>query len=115
MAKFAQGGRTQTKEGLSGLFMKYYTTYVASCAIGANYEQTVQAFQEAEQYERPLIMICYTPCVEHRTKTGVSQMSLDQKEAVDRGYWPLYRLNPALKQQGLNPFQLDGKKLTGTR
>merc|ERR1719181_1453015 len=113
VAKFAQGGRAQTKKDLGALFMKYGNIYVASCAIGANYKQTVQAFQEAEDYVCPAIMICYSPCIEHRTKTGLSQMSLDQKEAVDCGYWSLYRFNPDLKKQGQNPFQLDGKKLTG--
>merc|ERR1719487_2525879 len=101
------------KKDLGALFMKYGNIYVASCAIGANFKQTVQAFQEAEDYVGPAIMICYSPCIEHRTKTGLSQMSLDQKEAVDCGYWPLYRFNPDLKKQGQNPFQLDGKKLTG--
>jgi homodimeric pyruvate:ferredoxin (flavodoxin) oxidoreductase len=113
VAKFAQGGRSQTKKDLGALFMKYGHIYVASCAIGANFKQTVQAFQEAEQYPGPAIMICYSPCIEHRTKTGLSQMSLDMKEAVECGYWPLYRFNPALKKEGLNPFMLDGKKLTG--
>merc|ERR1719181_853482 len=113
VAKFAQGGRQQTKKDLGALFMKYGNIYVASCAIGANYKQTCQAFQEAEEFVGPAIMICYSPCIEHRTKTGLSQMSLDQKEAVDCGYWPLYRFNPDLKKQGLNPFLLDGKKLTG--
>jgi len=113
VAKFAQGGRSTQKKDLGALFMKYGHIYVASCAIGANYKQTVQAFQEAEQYPGPAIMVCYSPCIEHRTKTGLSQMSLDQKEAVDCGYWPLYRFNPDLKAQGENPFQLDGKKLTG--
>jgi sulfite reductase alpha subunit-like flavoprotein len=113
VAKFAQGGRQQTKKDIGALFMRYGNIYVASCAIGANYKQTVQAFQEAEEFNGPAIMICYSPCIEHRTKTGLSQMSLDQKEAVDCGYWPLYRFNPILKKQGLNPFVLDGKKLTG--
>jgi sulfite reductase alpha subunit-like flavoprotein len=113
VAKFAQGGRTQKKKDLGGLFMRYGTIYVASCAIGANYKQTVQTFSEAEAYNGPSIMVCYSPCIEHRTKTGLSQMSVDQREAVDCGYWPLYRFNPALKEKGLNPFCLDGKKLTG--
>merc|ERR1719343_255141 len=102
-----------TKKDLGGLFMNYRSIYVASCAIGANYKQVVQAFQEAEQYDGPAIMVCYSPCIEHRTKTGLSQMSLDQKEAVECGYWPLYRFNPNLKKLGQNPFCLDGKKLTG--
>eukprot|EP00928_Gymnodinium_smaydae_P053914 TRINITY_DN3779_c0_g1_i7.p1 TRINITY_DN3779_c0_g1~~TRINITY_DN3779_c0_g1_i7.p1 ORF type:complete len:1846 (-),score=416.50 TRINITY_DN3779_c0_g1_i7:209-5746(-) len=113
VAKFAQGGRTQTKKDLGALFMRYGHIYVASCAIGANFKQTVQAFQEAEAYNGPAVLVCYSPCIEHRTKTGLSQMSLDQKEAVECGYWPLYRFNPSLKEQGENPFVLDGKKLTG--
>jgi pyruvate-ferredoxin/flavodoxin oxidoreductase len=106
VAKFAQGGRTQTKKDLGAIFMKYGSIYVASCAIGANYKQTVQAFQEAEQFDGPAILVCYSPCIEHRTKTGLSQMSLDQKEAVECGYWPLYRFNPNLKKLGQNPFAL---------
>jgi len=113
VAKFAQGGRTQQKKDIGALMMKYGHIYVASCAIGANYKQTVQAFMEAEQYKGPAIMVCYSPCIEHRTKTGLSQMSLDQKEAVDCGYWPLYRFNPDLRLKNENPFQLDGKKCTG--
>merc|ERR1719181_2316228 len=113
VAKFAQGGKKKTKKDLGALFMKPGTIYVASVAIGANYKQTVQAFQEAEAYNGPAIVVCYSPCIEHRTKTGLSQMSLDMKEAVDCGYWPLYRFHPDLKNQGLNPFRLDGKKLTG--
>lgn len=112
VAKFAQGGRKKTKKDIGALFMKPGTIYVASCAIGANYKQTVQAFQEAERFKGPAIIICYSPCIEHRTKTGMTQMSLDMKEAVDCGYWPLYRFHPELKAGGQNPFKLDGKKIT---
>merc|ERR1719215_1777372 len=100
VAKFAQGGRKKTKKDIGAMFMKPGTIYVASCAIGANYKQTVQAFQEAEDYNGPAIIVCYSPCIEHRTKTGLSQMSLDMKEAVECGYWPLYRFHPELKNQG---------------
>eukprot|EP00932_Pfiesteria_piscicida_P008580 SRR837773.1905.p1 GENE.SRR837773.1905~~SRR837773.1905.p1 ORF type:complete len:458 (+),score=207.03 SRR837773.1905:100-1374(+) len=75
VAKFAQGGRSTQKKDLGALFMKYGHIYVASIAIGANYKQSVQAFQEAEQYKGPAIIVCYAPCIEHRTKTGLSQMS----------------------------------------
>merc|ERR1711957_235548 len=110
VAKFAQGGRTQTKKDLGGLMMAYRHIYVASCAIGANYKQTVQALAEAEAYNGPALVICYSPCIEHRAKTAMTQMSLDQKDAVECGYWPLYRYNPALEKIGENPFQLDCKK-----
>jgi len=113
VAKFAQGGRDQTKKDLGGLFMAYGSIYVASCAIGANYKQTVQAFTEAEAFDGPAILLCYSPCIEHRTKTGLSQMSLDMKDAVECGYWPLYRYNPALAKENKNPFILDAKKLSG--
>jgi len=113
VAKFAQGGRTQVKKDLGALAMAYRHIYVASCAIGANYKQTVQAFAEAEAYKGPALIVCYSPCIEHRTKTGLSQMSLDMKDAVECGYWPLYRYNPKLEKVGQNPFCLDSKKLTG--
>jgi homodimeric pyruvate:ferredoxin (flavodoxin) oxidoreductase len=113
VAKFAQGGRMTNKKDLGGLAMAYRHIYVASCAMGANYKQTVQAFTEAERYDGPALVICYSPCIEHRTKTGMSQMSLDQRDAVECGYWPLYRFHPDLLKQGENPFMLDSKKLTG--
>jgi len=113
VAKFAQGGRTTNKKDLGGLAMAYRHIYVASCAMGANYKQTVQAFAEAEKYDGPALVICYSPCIEHRTKTGMSQMSLDQRDAVECGYWPLYRFHPDVAKKGENPFMLDSKKLTG--
>merc|ERR1719446_117556 len=65
VAKFAQGGRMTNKKGLGGLAMAYRHIYVASCAMGANYKQTVQAFTEAERYDGPALVICYSPCIEH--------------------------------------------------
>ncbi|CAJ1388754.1 unnamed protein product, partial [Effrenium voratum] len=114
VAKFAQAGRDQRKKDLGAMAMAYQHVYVASCAIGANYKQTVEAFAEAEKYDGPALLMCYSPCIEHRFfKTGLSAMSLDQKDAVECGYWPLYRFNPALAKQGANPFLLDSKKVTG--
>eukprot|EP00930_Biecheleria_cincta_P033054 TRINITY_DN228_c0_g1_i1.p1 TRINITY_DN228_c0_g1~~TRINITY_DN228_c0_g1_i1.p1 ORF type:complete len:1881 (-),score=444.47 TRINITY_DN228_c0_g1_i1:541-5724(-) len=114
VAKFAQAGREQKKKDLGAMAMAYQHVYVASVAIGANYKQTVEAFSEAEKYDGPALLICYAPCIEHRFfKTGLSAMSLDQRDAVECGYWPLYRFNPALRKQGQNPFLLDSKKVTG--
>lgn len=113
VAKFAQGGRQTNKKDLGALAMAYRHIYVASCAMGANYKQCVQAITEAEQYNGPALVMCYSPCIEHRTKTGMSQMSLDQKDAVECGYWPLYRFSPVKAALGENPFQLDSKKITG--
>merc|ERR1719329_399568 len=72
--------------------------------MGANYKQTVQAFTEAERYDGPALVICYSPCIEHRTKTGMSQMSLDQRDAVECGYWPLYRFHPDMIKSGENRY-----------
>eukprot|EP00931_Biecheleriopsis_adriatica_P085459 TRINITY_DN5993_c0_g1_i1.p1 TRINITY_DN5993_c0_g1~~TRINITY_DN5993_c0_g1_i1.p1 ORF type:complete len:1862 (-),score=488.91 TRINITY_DN5993_c0_g1_i1:144-5729(-) len=114
VAKFAQAGRDQKKKDLGAMAMAYQHVYVASVAIGANYKQTVEAFAEAEKYDGPALIVCYAPCIEHRFfKTGLSAMSLDQRDAVECGYWPLYRFNPALAKEGKNPFILDSKKVTG--
>jgi flavodoxin len=82
--------------------------------MGANYSQTVKALEEAEAHEGPSIVLCYAPCIEHRTKTGMSRMGMDMKAAVDCGYWPLYRYDPKRKDMGESPFQLDSKTLTGS-
>merc|ERR1740121_456333 len=113
VAKFAQKGRRQQKKDLGGCFMAYQNVYVASVAMGANFQQTVRAFQEAEAHIGPSIVICYSPCIEHRAKTGMSQMGNDQKAAVDCGYWPLYRYDPKLESLGEAAFQLDSKSITG--
>merc|ERR1719201_2528292 len=109
VAKFAQKGRRQQKKDLGGCFMSYQNVYVASVAIGANFQQTVRAFQEAEAHPGPSVVICYSPCIEHRAKTGMSQMGNDQKAAVDCGYWPLYRFDPKKEALGEAAFQLDSK------
>merc|ERR550525_259410 len=97
VAKFAQKGRRQQKKDLGGAFMNYANVYVASVAIGANFQQTVRAFQEAEAHPGPSLVICYSPCIEHRTKTGMSQMGND----------------PKLTALGEAAFQLDSKTITG--
>jgi hypothetical protein len=35
------------------------------------------------------------------------------KDAVEAGYWQLYRYNPLLEAEGKNPFQLDSKNQIG--
>ena len=82
--------------------------YVASVAMGANHNQLIKAFQEAEQYNGPSIIIAYSPCITHGIDMSRSQR--EQKLAVETGYWPLYRFNPDLKKVGKNPFQLDMKE-----
>ena len=107
VAKFAAGGKPTAKKDLGLMMMSYGSIYVAQVAMGANDMQTVRAFLEAEAYNGPSLIIAYSHCINHgidMTK-GLQQ----QKLAVESGYWPLYRYNPALKAEGKNPLQLDSK------
>ena len=90
--------------------MSYGYVYVASVAMGANPAQLVKAVSEAEAYPGPSIIIAYAPCINHGIDMGRSQA--EEKKAVETGYWPLYRFNPALGEQGENPFILDSKEPT---
>lgn len=110
IAKFAAGGKPLAKKDLGMMAMIYGTVYVASVAMGANRIQTIRAFNEAEQYPGPSLIIAYTHCIAHGydLKHGPSQ----QKLAVDSGAWTLFRYNPLLKEQGKNPLQLDSKELS---
>jgi pyruvate-ferredoxin/flavodoxin oxidoreductase len=75
--------------------------------MGANDTQTVRAFMEAETFEGPSIIIAYSHCINHGIEMSTAMKN--QKAAVDCGYWPLFRFNPALIAQGQNPFKLDSK------
>ena len=65
---------------------------------------------EAEAYDGPSLVICYCPCIEHGMKRGMGLSQEAEKDAVQSGYWQLYRYNPDLAEQGKNPFQLDYSK-----
>ncbi|MFA6469188.1 MAG: pyruvate:ferredoxin (flavodoxin) oxidoreductase [Bacteroidota bacterium] len=107
VAKFAAGGKPGGKKDLGLIAMSYGNTYVAQIAMGANDLQTVKAVLEAEAYDGPSLIIAYSHCIAHgiNMRNGMNA----QKLAVDSGYWPLYRYNPALVKEGKNPFQLDSK------
>eukprot|EP00746_Dinoflagellata_sp_MGD_P157228 gnl/MRDRNA2_/MRDRNA2_86144_c0_seq1.p1 gnl/MRDRNA2_/MRDRNA2_86144_c0~~gnl/MRDRNA2_/MRDRNA2_86144_c0_seq1.p1 ORF type:complete len:1430 (+),score=380.90 gnl/MRDRNA2_/MRDRNA2_86144_c0_seq1:498-4292(+) len=113
VAKFAAGGKRQQKKDLLKVGLQYGNVYCASVALGANYTQAVKAFMEAEAFEGPSLIVCYAPCIEHRTKTGLSKMGNDMRNAVECGYWPLYRYNPDRVKVGEAPFQLDSKVVKG--
>ena len=110
VAKFAAAGKPAAKKNLGLLAMTYGSIYVAEVAIGANANQTVKAFVEAESYPGSSIIIAYAHCIAHgiNMTTGYQE----QKKAVDCGHWPLYRFDPRLKEQGKNPLQLDSKPPT---
>jgi pyruvate-ferredoxin/flavodoxin oxidoreductase len=110
VAKFAAGGKPRPKKDLGRMAITYGNVYVAQVAMGASDTQTVRAFVEAEAYDGPSLIIAYSHCIAHGIdmRRGMNQ----QKLAVDSGYWPLYRYNPALAAEGKNPFQLDSKPPT---
>jgi pyruvate-ferredoxin/flavodoxin oxidoreductase len=107
VAKFAAGGKLTAKKDLAMEAVSYGSVYVARVAMGGSDAQTVKAFQEAEAYDGPALIIAYSHCIAHGydLSHGLEQ----QKKAVLSGYWPLMRYNPALREQGKNPFQLDSR------
>ena len=110
VAQFASAGKRTGKKDLGLMFMSYGYVYVASVAMGANMNQVVKAFLEAEAYPGPSIIIAYSPCIMHGIDMGFS--SEEAKKAVQAGYWPLYRYNPALGAEGKNPFIYESKDPT---
>jgi pyruvate-ferredoxin/flavodoxin oxidoreductase len=107
IAKFAAGGKPNSKKDLAMEAVSYGSVYVARVALGGNDSHTVKAFQEAEAHNGPSIILAYSHCIAHGYDLtyGLEQ----QKAAVQSGYWPLMRYNPALREAGKNPFQLDSK------
>ena len=106
IAKFAASGKKTKKKDLGLIAMSYGYVYVASVAMGANKNQLIKAMKEAEAYLDHLI-IAYAPCINHGIKKGMGKTQEEEKLAVKAGYWPLYRYDPRLKEEGKNPFQLD--------
>ena len=106
-AKFAIAGRSIGKKDLALEAMSYGHVYVARVALGASYNQTVKAFQEAESYDGPSLILAYSPCIAHGydLRFGVEQ----QKLAAETGYWPLFRYDPRRASAGEAGLQLDSK------
>ncbi len=103
VAKFATGGKRTYKKNMGLMSMSYGYVYVASVALGADRNQTLKAFQEAEKYNGPSIIFAYAPCIAHGI--DMSKTQTEQKRAVEAGYFPLYRYNPEKEQ----PFSWDAK------
>lgn len=110
IAKFAATGKRTKKKDLALLAMDYGYVYVAQVSMGADMNQVVKAFAEAEAYHGPSIVIAYAPCINHGIDMNKSQ--LEMKKAVDTGYWQLFRYNPTLADTEKNPFTLDSKEPT---
>ena len=107
VAKFATGGKKTYKKNMGLMSMSYGYVYVASVALGADRNQTLKAFQEAEAYNGPSIIVAYAPCIAHGI--DMSKTQTEQKRAVEAGYFPLYRYNPQNEQ----PFTWDAKDPSG--
>jgi len=114
VAKFAASGKKTKKKDLGLMAMIYGYVYVTSVAMGANKNQLMKALKEAESYPGPSLIIAYAPCINHGIRAGMGKSQNEEKLAVESGYWPLYRYDPRLADEGKNPFQLDYKEPNGT-
>jgi pyruvate-ferredoxin/flavodoxin oxidoreductase len=110
IAEFASSGKKTRKKDLGLMAMSYGYVYVAQIAMGADKNQTLRAIMEAESYPGPSLIIAYCPCVNHGLIAGMGKTQSQEKEAVEAGYWSLYRYNPQLQDEGKNPFILDSKE-----
>ena len=110
VAQFAAGGKDVKQKDLAAIAMSYGYVYVAQVAMGADYNQTIKAFVEAESYNGPSLIIAYAPCITHGIKAGMSKAQTEEKNAVAAGYWHTFRFDPRLEK----PFQLDSKAPTAS-
>ncbi len=110
IAKFAAAGKRTQRKDMALQAIAYGHVYVAQVAMGANPQQTLQAFREAEAYEGPSLILAYSHCIAHgiTMRSGLGQ----QEKAVASGYWPLLRYHPELYQMGKRPFRLDSPRPT---
>ncbi len=109
-AKFITGGKETRKKDLASMALTYGDVYVAQIAFGADFNQTLKALTEAVDYDGPSLVIAYSTCIAHGVKAGLGSSCHEMKKAVDAGYFHLFRYNPALREQGKNPFILDSKE-----
>jgi pyruvate-ferredoxin/flavodoxin oxidoreductase len=110
VAKFAAAGKRIRKKDLGMMITTYGYVYVAQVAMGANQRQFLTALKEAEAYKGPSLIIAYSPCISHGLKKGMGSAQWEEKQAVECGYWHLWRYNPVLEEEGKNPFILDSKE-----
>ena len=110
VAKFAAAGKRVARKDLALQAIAYGNVYVAQVAMGANPQQTLQAFREAEAYAGPSLILAYSHCIAHGIdmRFGMKQQDL----AAASGYWPLFRFNPTMRTVGENPFRLDSPRPT---
>lgn len=107
VAKYSPDGKRVAKKELGRMMMTYGNVYVASIALGANYQQAIDALVEAERYHGPAIVIAYCPCIVHGIRPGLGHSIVEQRRAVESGYWRLYRFNPEKYEQGEPALTVD--------
>ncbi|MBQ3863708.1 pyruvate:ferredoxin (flavodoxin) oxidoreductase [Schwartzia succinivorans] len=112
IAQFAATGKKTKKKDLGMMAMSYGYVYVAQIAMGSDKNQAIKAITEAEAYPGPSLIIAYAPCINHGIRAGMGKSQLEEKRAVDCGYWATYRYNPELVGTDKNPFVLDSKEPT---
>ena len=110
IAKFTAAGKKTAKKNLAMMAISYGNVYVAQIAMGANKAQAIKALKEAESYNGPSLIICYSPCQAHGLKGGLANAQKTEKEAVECGYFPIFRYDPRLEAQGKCPMQMDCKE-----
>ena len=109
----AAGGNSAEKKDLGAIAMMHENPYVASVSLSADVGQTVKAFREAEAYTGPSIVIAYATCVDWGHRAGDKAMVMQRVQAVDSGYWPLYRYHPEkVGKDGSNGFDLDHRRIS---
>jgi pyruvate-ferredoxin/flavodoxin oxidoreductase len=109
VAKFANAGKQMGKKNMGFMMMSYGHVYVASISMGANRLHAQKALQEAVAFDGPSIVFCYAPCINHGINMMKSQV--EEKLAVEVGYWPLFRYNPSLEDG--KRFSWDTKEVKG--
>ncbi len=110
IAKFTASGKTGEKKNLALIAMSYGHVYVAQISLGANPAKAIQALKEAESYDGPSLIICYSPCANHGIKGGLSNSMKVEKKAVECGYFVPFRYDPRNLEKGLPALTLDAKE-----
>ena len=108
MAQFAAAGKSVKKKDLAQIAISYGYIYVAQISMGASYQQTLNAIMEAESYDGPSLIIAYAPCINHGNRNGMGKSILTEKQAVEAGYWNIFRYDPRQEK----PMSLDCKPAT---
>jgi len=108
VAQFAAAGKSIKKKDLAQIAISYGYIYVAQVCMGANYQQTLNAMLEAESFDGPSLIIAYSPCINHGNKNGMGKSITTEKQAVEAGYWNMFRYDPRLEQ----PLSVDSKPAT---